>query len=71
MLTDRVLVHAGKPQRYGTSFSVKNGRLVADPIEQVERLDERRASVGLPAMAAYAKLLGELYALPVDWPPTP
>jgi Family of unknown function (DUF6624) len=33
LLTDRVLVHAGRPQRYGSSFSIVSGRLVADAIE--------------------------------------
>lgn len=69
MLTDRVLVKSGRRQRYGTSFSVKDGRLVADPIEDVAGLAARRAELGMPEMSAYAKLLGELYGLPVDWPP--
>ena len=69
MLTDRVLVKSGRPQRYGTSFSVKDGRLVADPTEDLPGLAARRAAMGMPEMAAYARKLGELYGLPVDWPP--
>ena len=69
LLTDRVLVHRGKPQRYGNSFSIKNGRLVADPIEDIGGLDARRAALGLPPMAEYARQLGEMYKLPVEWPP--
>ena len=69
MLTDRVLVKTGRPQRYGTSFAVKDGRLVADPIEDLAGLASRRAALGMPEMAAYTRLLGELYGLPVDWPP--
>lgn len=71
MLTDRVLVHSGKPQRYGNSFSVRDGRLVPDPIERLDGLDARRAAVGLPPMAEYARVLGEMNGLPVDWPPPP
>ena len=69
LLTDRVLVHRGKPQRYGNSFSIKNGRLVADPIEDIGGLDARRAALGLPPMTEYARQLGETYNVPVEWPP--
>jgi hypothetical protein len=68
VLTDRVLVRSGRPQRYGNSFSLVGGRLVADPIEDEARVDERRAAVGLPAMAEYARELSEMYKMPVEWP---
>lgn len=71
MLTDRVLVHAGKAQRYGSSFRVRNGRLVPDPVDDLAGLDERRRAVGMPPMTDYARLLGQIYGLPVDWPPAP
>ncbi len=69
LLTDRVLVHDGRPQRYGSQFAVAGGRLVADPIDDLPRLDTRRAAVGLPPMAEYVRMLGEFYKLPVTWPP--
>jgi len=68
MLTDRVLVRSGQPQRYGSSFSIVDGRLVADPIEDERTVDVRRAEVGLPAMADYARMLAETYKVPVEWP---
>jgi hypothetical protein len=71
LLTDRVLVHRGKPQRYGNSFSFKDGRLVADPIEDIGGLDARRAAVGLPTMSEYVRQLGEMYKTRVEWPPKP
>jgi hypothetical protein len=71
LLTDRVLVHRGKPQRYGNSFSFKDGRLVADPIEDIGGLDVRRAAIGLPPMREYVRQLGEAYKVPVEWPPSP
>jgi hypothetical protein len=71
MLTDRVLVHDGRPQRYGSSFSMRDGRLVPDPIEDVPGLEARRATVGLPGMREYVRLLGEMYGVPVTWPPSP
>jgi hypothetical protein len=71
LLTDRVLVHRGKPQRYGNSFTFRNGRLVADPIEDIGGLDARRAALGLPTMRDYVRQLGEAYKTPVEWPPKP
>jgi hypothetical protein len=68
-LTDRVLVHQGKPQRYGNSFSIRNGRLVPDPIDDIGGLDSRRAALGLLPMAEMVRLMGEAYKMPVDWPP--
>lgn len=71
LFTDRVLVHRGQPQRYGSQFNVDGGRLVPAPIADLPRVDARRAEVGLPPMADYVRLLGELYQLPVVWPPAP
>ncbi len=70
-LVDRVLVRHGTPQRYGTQFRIEHGKLVAEPIEALSELDARRAVMNMPAMSAYARVLGEVYGLPVVWPPTP
>lgn len=69
LLTDRVLVHRGEPQRYGSQFDLVDGRLVPARVADPAGLDARRAAVGLPPMAEYARMLGELYKLPVAWPP--
>jgi hypothetical protein len=69
LFTDRLLVHQGKPQHYGNSFSMKDGRLVPDPIDDLTGLDARRAAIGLPPMAEYARELGDAYHVPVVWPP--
>ena len=48
MLQDRVLVNEGRPQIYGTQTAgVVDGAPVPWPCEDPERLDERRAEVGL------------------------
>lgn len=52
-LEDRVRVHAGQPQLYGTQFTVTEGELGPYPIEDPQRLDERRAEAGLEPFAAY------------------
>lgn len=69
LLTDRILVHRGRPQRYGSQFDMAEGRLVPEPVEDVAGLDARRASVGLPPMAEYVRLLAAQTQLPVVWPP--
>ena len=71
MLTDRVQVTAGQPQLYGSSFELVDGRLRPHPIEDPAGVDARRLEVGLPPMAEYARVLGEVYKLPVEWPPKP
>jgi len=52
-LEDRVRVNAGQPQLYGTQFTVIDGELGPSPIEDRERLDERRAEAGLEPFADY------------------
>ena len=52
-LEDRVRVNAEQPQLYGTQFTVTDGELGPSPIEDRERLDERRAEAGLEPFADY------------------
>jgi len=57
-LLDRVAMHRGRPQRYGTQFVQVEGELRPHPIEDPEHVDERRASVGLEPLADYAARVG-------------
>jgi hypothetical protein len=52
-LEDRVRAGAGQPQLYGTQFTVIGGELGPCPIDDPQRLDERRAAAGLEPFAAY------------------
>ena len=52
-LEDRVRVHAGQPQLYGTQFTVTSDTFGPYPIEDPQRLDERRAAAGLEPFAVY------------------
>jgi len=61
ILTDRMLLAAGKPQRFGTQFHTVDGELVPLPIEDPDNLDARRQSVGLPTMAEYTKQMQSLH----------
>jgi hypothetical protein len=58
MMTDRDLVYQGKPQLYGTQLLTRDGITAFEPIEDIERLDERRAGMGLGPIADYMKLYG-------------
>ncbi|MFD4482391.1 DUF6624 domain-containing protein [Streptomyces sp. NPDC058257] len=54
-LTDRVLVAAGDPQVYGTQYvrDPDGSNLRPQPVVDPERLDERRAAMGLESAAEY------------------
>lgn len=56
-LTDRVLRGQGKPQRYGTQFELRDGRMQPAPIEDPEQVDARRQAMGLETLAEYAARL--------------
>jgi len=65
LLLDRVLVHEGKPQIYGTqakSFEYWNGKEpVLEPIEDETNVDKRRAKLHLPPLSEYLGLLKKMY----------
>lgn len=66
MLTDRVLLAQGKPQRYGTQFMPDaSGALAMQPVEDGAGLDARRAAMGLMPIGLYRCVLGASYHLPV------
>jgi hypothetical protein len=62
LLTDRIATHRGQPQVYGTQASITpNGKMVFAPIADSAHVDERRARVGLPPLAVYARVLDSVY----------
>lgn len=65
MLIDRVLMHEGQAQRYGTQFTMKEGRWVLHPVEDPAGLEERRKAVGLPTMEEYMRMMEEFTKTPV------
>jgi hypothetical protein len=59
-LTDRVLLHEGQPQVYGTQVTrTADGEIVPCDLRDPDRLDERRAGVGLPPFAEYMRAFAE------------
>jgi hypothetical protein len=60
MLEDRVLVHQGKPQRFGSQFTAgPDGSFRFEPLADTTNLDARRAAAGMPPMRAYACMMEE------------
>jgi hypothetical protein len=58
MLEDRVLVHQGKPQRFGTQFTLgADGLFRFAPTTDTAGLDERRSAAGIPPLKLYVCLL--------------
>ena len=64
MLSDRVAVNHGRPQVYGTQAKLVDGRWVPAPIADSASVDARRATMGLPPLRVYFRILDSLYALP-------
>jgi Family of unknown function (DUF6624) len=72
MLEDRVRVHDGQPQRYGTQLTLDSGSVMRfDPIEDIAHLDARRVEVGLPPIPVYICMMRAFYGRQVVWPPEP
>jgi hypothetical protein len=65
---DRLRLHQGKKQLYGSGFEFKDGKLVMNPVEDPKNLEKRRKEIGLPPLAEYMKMMGELYHLEVVLP---
>jgi hypothetical protein len=66
LLTDRVLLAQGKPQRYGSQFTqADDGAMELRPTEDMEGLDARREAMGLQPLAQYKATLAEMYRRPV------
>lgn len=60
-LTDRLARARGEPQVYGTQATLRDGRMVVDPIRDSSGVDLRRAAMGLPPLAEYQRVLDSVY----------
>lgn len=65
---DRLRLHQGKKQLYGSGFEFKDGKMVLSPTKDIKNLEKRRAKIGLPPMAEYIKGLEEVYHLKAEYP---
>ncbi|HTL05600.1 MAG TPA: DUF6624 domain-containing protein [Gemmatimonadales bacterium] len=69
LLTDRLEVKAGRGQVYGTQLSLKDGRLVLDPIADSAGVDARRRRMGLPPLAVYLRYADSMLRMEPAPPP--
>ena len=60
-LTDRVRVHEGRPQLYGTQFRLVGDEWEPFPIEDPGQVDQRRADAGLEPLAEYRAQIQRSY----------
>lgn len=58
LLYDRLQVFAGRPQRYGSQATCRDGQLALHPLEDPSKLDEWRRDVGLGPLEEYKERLG-------------
>ncbi len=63
LLTDRVLVNQGKPQRYGSQLETHEGKLVPKAVEDEANVDLLRAELGQSSLADYLCVARALYGL--------
>lgn len=64
LLTDRVLVNAGKPQRYGSQLAAISGKWQPKQMEAPEQVDQRRASIGQMPLADYICVAAHMFPAP-------
>jgi hypothetical protein len=62
-LKDRVLMHEGKKQIYGTQLIIKDNQLEFYPIEDVEHVNERRLKIGMRSLEEYLERVREAYKM--------
>ncbi|WBT04742.1 hypothetical protein PFY01_08300 [Brevundimonas vesicularis] len=54
LMYDRLAINEGRPQRYGTQMTCKNGRWVVDTLEDPERVEQWRREMKFPwTLAGY------------------
>jgi hypothetical protein len=61
LIIDKLLRAEGKPQLFGSQFRVEDDFIIMEPVQDPERLDERRARYLLPPIMEYIKMLEDHY----------
>ncbi len=62
LLSDRINVRKGLPQKYGTQWKVNDkGEFIMDPVQNIVKLDSIRESIGLMKIDEYKQMLQKVY----------
>jgi hypothetical protein len=64
MLIDRLEVKAGRGQRYGTQLSLRDGKLVVDPIVDSANVNTRRKALRLSTLDEYVRKVDSAMKMP-------
>jgi hypothetical protein len=68
-LADRIAANEGRPQEYGTQFSLTDRcHLVLDPVDDRKLVNRRRLAIGLQSLEEY-EAEGRRRFIPADCPP--
>jgi hypothetical protein len=61
LMIDRILIDSNKKQIYGTQFTIDNqsGEKILEPIENPEKIDSIRSTVGLGTISDYLKIVNK------------
>lgn len=65
MLEDRVAVNHGRPQIYGSQIGWTDGKPFVKPMIDEERVNERRAAMGMEPLETYTERFGFTWSPPV------
>lgn len=65
---DRLRLHQGKGQLYGSGFDLKDGKMVLSKTDDIKNLEKRRRKIGLPPMSETVKMMKEVYKLEIVLP---
>lgn len=69
-LADRIAVFEGKAQRYGTQFDWDdNGELSPNPYDDLDKVNQRRKSIGLKSLEEQTRVMRKRAKLENDRPP--
>ncbi|MDP5211275.1 DUF6624 domain-containing protein [Microbulbifer sp. 2205BS26-8] len=63
LLTDRLLIHQGKKQIFGTQADIIDSRVVLKPIQDKANVDKRRKEMGMLSLSEYVKIVEKLYGV--------
>lgn len=56
LMFDRLAISEGRPQRYGSQMTCKDGKFIADALEDPAHIEERRKAMGFTeTLAKYAQ----------------
>jgi hypothetical protein len=67
LLYDRVQVHLGLPQRYGTQLNADgDGVWHLQPLEDTARVDSLREDLGLPPLEVYLQVVEDAFGMKVE-----